>query len=835
MKTKNHVRLTSRTSERGSAIIVVMMICLAMLLLVGSFLRTMSVQSRTGYRAILGTEARSAAEAAVEYAMGEMHRRAAADPSFGVSGSPLSSYSFSSSDLAFLAPGTGNNHVVSAQLAFKGGVLSNSPSSPSLIDETDAVYELDAEKGKSLVVRSMNIFGKAQVNDPNSARPITSYVAANVQIREQSWFNYAVFYNMDMEFHSATTMDIFGPVHSNANIYAAAGNSNFLNFYSTLTTPKKILRQAKYYGGASSSHTGTVRCITKSGMLAADLSAMGTTEDSTNPSFRTAAQAEWKGYVMDETFKVNVFNPPGLPAYVPENFSTGAIEMRNGGYVMIEPQLSRVAADADTGHKGTDSENLKFAAKSGFVIRVSAPAVVGGQPTWKLVVYQAADSARWLSADNLPVRDVATGKPVELAVIDPFNDIDAGPANDGVASRGPGGTVIAGTTAAATWKIKRALKTALLDAIVTVPYGDAGTTGALWGNGTSNLKKFNQVAPATTTIDYYPIYDRREGYIYPGGATSTADGLKGAMHVLQIDLGKLNTLLRDTATGGTLWQRPGALPQPWVYAVDASYSGVVYVQFPLAPVDTTRFPAPVGATASGDMIRPAVRPIKAGGAVPAGAPGFALKLVNCATLPQLPGGGSTSPDGFTIATNGPAYIVGNYNSDGNSATGSEILPDSAAEVPALIAADSVTILSSGFSVADNIAMATTKTSASAFTEVSAAIVTGLVPTQPGVNDIWAGGVHNFIRFHEDWGSATYRYRGSIAALFESEVAKSPWRQTYYTYWYTPPTRDVGYHQYLARGRFPPATPIKRTVRRMSMFDISAATYATGPTQPPPAN
>ena len=368
--------------------------------------------------------------------------------------------------------------------------------------------------------------------------------------------------------------------------------------------------------------------------------------------------------------------------------------------------------------------------------------------------------------------------------------------------------------------IQRSLKVALLDAIVSVPFRDAGTTAAIWGNGFSNLSSFTPASPATATA-CYPLYDRREGYIYPNSATSNTDGLKGALHTLRLDLGKLNALLND-ATGK--WLKPYG-STVYVYNPAASYTGVVYVQFPLAPIDVTRFPAPVGTVADGDQIRPARAPDRA-----AGLPGYAVLLANAGTVPQLVGG----PDGFTIATNGPLYVWGNFNADGNAGTGSSTLPDSAAEIPALIAADSVTVLSANATF-DFRGMSQAMANAAAFTEISAAVIAGLVPTRPGYNNVWSGGVHNLVRFLENWGSSTYRYRGSIAVLYESEVAKSAYHEGYNGYFYSPPTRDIGYHQYLSQGRFPPATPIKRTVRRMNLQDITAATYAAGPQKPPPAN
>ena len=797
--------------RRGSILAVVLILCLATLFLVGSFLRSAGTQARTNSRATLLGEARNAAEGVAEYALAEMNRRASANPSFGAAADPLAGFTLPTADLDYLAPGTGNNHVVSAHVGFKAGDFIAAGVMRTL-DVDDPVNISDGEKGKLLNIREMQIFGKAAVRDPLTQSLVTSYIAETVQVREQSWFNYAIFFNMDMEFHSQTTMDIFGPVFTNASAYVAAGSGEDLNFYSNFSAFQKIIRGVKYNNGGSSSHSGDVFFIDAGGMNASDLTEMGTSQDSNTTAaggFRTLGRTRWNDFVQDQSYSVARFNPPGLPAYSPEDFSTVGRELRNNAWIMIESQLSNLPADADYGQKGLATENLKLSALSGFVIQVDPPASIYAQPKWRILVYQASDVTRPISQNNPPARSGVNGKPIIAQTIDPFLDQDGGAANNGA------GALPVNGAAPATWKMKRALKTALLDAIVSVPYGDAGTVvGTSWGNGFSNLRSFSQGAPATTATTYYPVYDRREGYVYPNSSTSTTNLLKGAMHVLRVDMGKLNALINNT-TG--IWNHPdpGRSAQ-LIYSVSNSYTGVVYVQFPLATLDPARFPSPIGSGATdSDKLRPAIAPTTT-------TPGYAVVVANAGTLPQRLGG---SPDGFTIATNAPLYVNGHYNADGNSGTGSATAADSAFEIPAMIAADSVTILSPGFNFRQ---MATTQSAASGFTEISAAIVTGLVPTRPGANDIWAGGVHNFARFHENWSGRTYRYRGSLAALFECEVTKAPWRQTYYSFWYTPPSRDVGYHQYLAGGRFPPGTPVKRTVRRINLQDITAGMYNTGP-------
>lgn len=826
MKTSHHRGSNRYLGVHGSALIIVIMLCSFTLILVGTYLKTLSNNSRISYRATLQNEGRNAAEGVSEYVLAEMHRRSQANPSFGAGANPnpLSGFSLSSADLNFIAPGTGNSRVVAASIGFKNSVLSDSPSAPQAIDSTDPVNAQDPSIDQTpLSIRSLNIFAKAAVLDPQTKTQVKSFVSTNVQIRDQTWFNYAIFYNMDLEFHAGPNFTVFGPVHTNATCYATAGSGSKLQFFSTLTAVGNIYRYDKYTGDVGS-HTGTVECTSKTGMAVADLLAMATNRDSTYASFHDYAISRWKSFVQDDSFSVPKFNPPGMKEYVPEDYSTGAVELRNNGYIMIEPQLSRVSSHVDPytgindyGYKGLDSENLKFSALSGFVIQVKPPASVGAAPQWQLVCYRATDSTKRLSADNLPERDATTGLPIIDCVINPFTDKDdvdyPSPSTDAV--------------------IKRSLKIDLLNAIVAIPYRDAGTTGAVWGNGNSSVSAFTQTAPAGTINGasafntslagtHYPFYDRREGHLFTTAAGDTTVPMKGAMHVLKIDFVKLNALLNDT-TGK--WLRPYG-SSDYVYNPASRYTGVVYVQFPLAAINTGRFPSPVGSTADGDMIRPAQGPDPTLTAKP---PGYAVVTANAATVPQLTSGVDV-PDGFTIATNGLLYVWGNFNADGNSATGSSILPDSTSERPALIAADAVTVLSASSAIQT---IATSKPSAAAFTEVSAAILTGLIPTRPGTDQIWSGGVHNLVRLLEDW-SVNYRFRGSLGVLFENEVAKGKYNEAHNSY-YDPPTRDMGYHQYLSQGRFPPATPIKRTVRRMNLQDITEAQYNAGPTTPPKFN
>ncbi|MCC5846026.1 MAG: hypothetical protein JJU05_17395 [Verrucomicrobia bacterium] len=177
--------------------------------------------------------------------------------------------------------------------------------------------------------------------------------------------------------------------------------------------------------------------------------------------------------------------------------------------------------------------------------------------------------------------------------------------------------------------------------------------------------------------------------------------------------------------------------------------------------------------------------------------------------------------GFTLATNARTYLKGSYNADGVASTGSLTEGDGLPEHDALaaVAADTVTFLSENFrserSKDSSLPGAT-------FTEVNAAVMSGILPTN--TNDLdsrytprhdypISGGSHNYHRFLESFSNITFRYRGSMVAFYESELARSPQEQQGNT-WYNAPRREYGFYEVFGTGAQPPGTPMARTYFKM---------------------
>jgi len=242
------------------------------------------------------------------------------------------------------------------------------------------------------------------------------------------------------------------------------------------------------------------------------------------------------------------------------------------------------------------------------------------------------------------------------------------------------------------------------------------------------------------------------------------------LDTVEIDMGALNTSLTANSAGD--W---GEKPDTW-------WNGIVYVDLP-----TT-------ATTGTDGVSP-------------GADDLGVVLKNGSTVPKLAGYQGDSGLGTTVATNNVLYVQGDYNADGTgSGSGTPTLPDSAAEGSCALVADAITLLSNNWNPTKS--AKTLNNRIASATEVSAALLTGIAPSNKGGNGKYSGGVENFPRFLEKWSGKDLVYRGSMVCLFESEIATQKWK--YGGNYYKAPRRKWGFHSKFGEGYYPPGTPNVRS-------------------------
>lgn len=161
-------------------------------------------------------------------------------------------------------------------------------------------------------------------------------------------------------------------------------------------------------------------------------------------------------------------------------------------------------------------------------------------------------------------------------------------------------------------------------------------------------------------------------------------------------------------------------------------------------------------------------------------------------------------NGLTVATASPLYVWGHYNQSdsGNLGTTNTITTK-----PASLVGDAITILSTAWS--DDRSTNSVSSRTAGPTTVNAAFLTGAVDTTSGN---YSGGMENFPRFLETWGSAnTFTYNGSMVKMFPSLYATNAWRTSDV---YSPPKRnwafDLNFHD---PSKLPPLTPSLQKVIR----------------------
>jgi Tfp pilus assembly protein PilX len=255
----------------------------------------------------------------------------------------------------------------------------------------------------------------------------------------------------------------------------------------------------------------------------------------------------------------------------------------------------------------------------------------------------------------------------------------------------------------------------------------------------------------------------------------------------------------------------------------------------------------------------------------------ALKLVDgsLGNLPTMPPGNATNNcavsaanptgcGGFTVASENPVYIQGNYNSN-CPAAGTTCTPNNtnydptwtsttAAEplhAAASVIADAVTLLSTnwqdaGCKPSGGLCTATLNTTAGSLVNPinpGGQAVPAVTPNRIAVTTYYRlaiaagkniafnnttqnpefaygmdGGVHNFLRFLEDWNGITalqnLYYKGSIVSLYWSYYATGPFKCCNLVY--NPPNRQYTFDSLFAQPQnLPPGTPMFRNVDNLT--------------------
>jgi hypothetical protein len=164
--------------------------------------------------------------------------------------------------------------------------------------------------------------------------------------------------------------------------------------------------------------------------------------------------------------------------------------------------------------------------------------------------------------------------------------------------------------------------------------------------------------------------------------------------------------------------------------------------------------------------------------------------------------------GITIASENPVYVQGDFNAPPDGSWSGQ-------NVAASIAADAVTLLSDNWNDVNSIAFPYDDTKrAGAQSGYRAAMIAGKGIPFPEINNVQDfgtdGGVHNFLRYLENWGS-TLHYEGSLVSFYYNRQAVGTYKSSSQVY--GAPTRDYHFDTNFTLGPqyLPPNTPTLRSV------------------------
>ncbi|MGA9811455.1 MAG: hypothetical protein WBQ64_01685 [Terriglobales bacterium] len=382
-------------------------------------------------------------------------------------------------------------------------------------------------------------------------------------------------------------------------------------------------------------------------------------------------------------------------------------------------------------------------------------------------------------------------------------------------------------------------------------------------------------AAGPTQYSWYPInlYDPREGFprdAAPAGMANPFCYVNGIMNAVEFDVGNFRKWLLGTVPGGSgplvsyssqngylvyFSDRRGMLPDPNNGNITSGEYGFEDVINSASPTGT-----PDGVLEAAEDVdqNSAVNPAPSVWGTNNVGDGFRLtganstvgnpyRSINCSTfgrqnivtgarhvlklvdgsLGNVPLRPDTGLGGFTVASENPVYIQGNYNSDNTDPFWGNPPPAVTADIPhsaAAVIADAVTVLSNNWSDENSMLnpMNLGGRAPNTPTYYRLAIAGGKninFPQPAGTGQDFGtdGGVHNFLRYVESWGgSGGLFYRGSLVSLYYSQYATGTFKCC--TLVYGPPPRNYYFDSaFLDPAKLPPGTPMLQDVVNLTYW------------------
>lgn len=664
--------------------------------------------------------------------------------------------------------------------------------------------------------------------------------SVNRQIQEVAIpvFEFGIFSENDLSFFAGPNFNFGGRVHTNGNLYLAEGSGATLTLADVVTAAGDVIRTQLSNGWpTSSNYTGTVDGMVTAG----NYRALGMSEGSLTGGPGSGANPNW----------------PNL-------------------------SLTSYNGNIRSGSTGAQKLNLALALAGATPIDMIHRPPAGESPTSAIGeerFYNQA-SLRILLSDS--PSDLPSGAiPLDSTLYSHLTGVSVDACHPPVANtkaNGSGSTRLGGYIEIGMQNAVGAWQDVTAEILSQgFEYAPSCTTGGKTYNPILHLERLNPALSSSpgfgsqTASDYVPInmYDAREGELRDVRQSNVA--LNGVMNIVELDVANLQKWFAGQigSSGTQALNNSGYI----VYFSDrrgnhdagGNETGEYGYEDNINPGDSSGQPNGVldpaedvngngvldvyGGTpspASGTVnvygsVQPFTR-VTASTAEQSPVPFFrrALRLVDGGLgklPPQLTAScGSATGGGFTVASENPVYVQGDYNA--TSAGGASNAFNDAAgacHVPAAVIADAVSLLSNHWLTDTDAAMAANSASNgdnrsftyadtpgnrnAASTAYRMGVIAGKNLSFPrpswGAQDFGTdGGAHNFLRYLESWSGQTLSYRGALISMFTSRQATGIYKCC--TVVYGAPTRGYNFDtDFEDISKLPPGTPRFTDVNALS--------------------
>ncbi len=774
------------SSRRGSALIVVTLISSIIVLLLGSLLSYSLSERRLNTRHAARLEARNAAEALAEYGAAQIRQKYETRGTFTLNPNgtdalrqPPSSFWNGTNVISSVSDLTGATmpSVTGVDLELVGGterVVTTGTSNLYFVNPNDENNDKDPLRGKWVTRRDVSVIARATVRPYAGGPNVSSYVGQTISVRGAPLFAHAIFYNMDLEIYNGPPMTISGPVHTNGNLYLFPITGSSLDFKGNVTATGKIFKAGKpgdtKDGAGAAGRNGAINFLTRAG-TSVNLYGKDLTRPSTNPG-----PDFWRDSTGGTGANGNSF----------ANFAASASQAWNGYLQTGEHGIQNYTPVAIGKYveDATPNDGVDNSVNTGRLI-IEPPAIpLGSDPAYAQKMEVERQKYSNMAGIYITVEPLTGAITVQSRGIASDNTL-----------KSPKTLALPTSGNLVKYNSYEEVKTEVSSQRITSGF---------------NKNKYNTTTKVTTITNSGTTSTTSTQITNHSVSSSTSYSVNGGMYdrhrdkgldLVEIDVAALRDVVVEMQkTSGVNAQKAmGNL-------TTGDWNGIVYVDVLGGP--TTRVVDESSSLLAGSTVA----------ATDSANANTAVRLVN--GVGKVPSYGTANP-GLTIASNAPVYVKGHFNADGNTSTSGGVNPATdpdAGEVPAAIVSDAITVLSAGFN--DATSRNNSTPAASGDTEVAAAFLMGIAPTNKNGNGETSGGAHNIVRFLENWSGKDTWIRGSLVCLFESRVFTEPHGGGYYN----PPNRNWGFNKLFGQGVYPPGTPRVLSYRRVDFTDMTAAEY-----------